>query len=269
MSGTVGGAPTNSGAATNGGAAANGTAGGIAFVHGGKHDGRCWRPTMDVIAARAPELPMVAVDLPGRGGTTGDMSLAGCVASAVEQINKTGLESLLLVGHSLAGVTVPLIAAELGADRVVRIVAISCCVPPQGKTTADTVSLLTQGVARLLERVSFPRPLARWLFCNGMTAEQRALSMRLLVPDAPDTPGLTRVPADRSTLPASIPRTWVLTTRDRVVPPRVQRRFAANLGVSETVPIDTGHNAMIADPHGLADILLARLTASGTASPSG
>jgi hypothetical protein len=49
----------------------------------------------------------------------------------------------------------------------------------------------------------------------------------------------------------------------------VQRRFAANLGVSETVPIDTGHNAMIADPHGLADILLARLTGAVGAAASG
>jgi pimeloyl-ACP methyl ester carboxylesterase len=233
---------------------------GIAFIHGGKHDSRCWRPTMDVIAARAPGMKMVAPDLPGRGSIPGDdMSLAGCVKSVVDQIDDAGLDGILLVGHSLAGVTVPLIAAALGPERVTRIVAVSCCVPPQGRTTASTVNLVTQGVARLLERVSFPRPLARWLFCNGMTAEQRAYGMSCLVPDAPDTPGLTRAPADRSTLPAEIPRTWVLCTRDRTLPPRVQRRFAANLGVSETVPIDTGHNPMIADPDGLADILLARL----------
>ena len=232
---------------------------GIAFVHGGKHDSRYWRPVTDAITARRPELPMVAVDLPGRGGTPGDMSLAGCVTSAVGQINGAGLGTMILVGHSLAGVTVPLIATELGADRVRRIVAVSCCVPPQGRTTADTVSLPTRLVARLLERVSFPRPLARWLFCNGMTDEQRELSLRLLVPDAPDTPGLTRAPADRSALPAEIPRTWVLTLRDRPLPPRVQLRFAANLGATEIVPIDTGHNPMIADPDGLADILLARL----------
>ena len=81
----------------------------------------------------------------------------------------------------------------------------------------------------------------------------------MLVPDAPDTPGLTRAPADRSALPLQIPRTWVLTLRDRTLPPRVQLRFAANLGVSEIVPIDTGHNPMIADPEGLASIIIERL----------
>jgi pimeloyl-ACP methyl ester carboxylesterase len=235
------------------------SADGIVFVHGGKHDSRYWQPTMDAIAEREPSVHLLAVDLPGRRGMIGDMTLSGCVNSAVAQVQRADMGSIVLVGHSLAGVTMPGIASKLGAERVRRIVAVSCCVPPQGKTTADTVSWSSRLVARLLERVPMPRWLARQIFCNGMSAEQTELSLRLLVPDAPDTPGLTRAPADRSALPPDIPRTWVLTLRDRTLPPRVQLRFAANLNVSEIVPIDTGHNPMIADPQGLAEILLARL----------
>jgi pimeloyl-ACP methyl ester carboxylesterase len=234
-------------------------ANGIVLVHGGKHDSRYWQPTVDVLRQRDPALCVHAVDLPGRQGMSGEMTLAGCVQSAVDQINNAGLDTLLLVGHSLAGVTVPGIATALGADRVRRIVAVSCVVPPEGQTTADTVSFVTRLVARLLDHVDMPRWLARELFCNGMSKEQAELSLSWLVPDAPDTPGLSRAPADRSGLPARIPRTWVLTLRDRAIPPRVQLRFAANLGAAEIVPLDTGHNAMIADPGALADILLARL----------
>jgi len=232
---------------------------GVVFVHGGKHDSRCWGPTMDVIRARAPGVAQLAVDLPGRRGTAGDTTLAGCVRSAVDQVLDAGLSKILLVGHSLAGMTVPLMASELGSERVSRVVAISCCVPPQSKTTADTVNLPTRLVAGLLDHVPMPRWLARQMFCNGMSPAQTDFSLSVLVPDAPDTPGLTRVPADRSALPAQIPRTWVLTLRDRTLPPRVQLRFAANLGVSEIVPIDTGHNPMIADPEGLASIIVERL----------
>jgi pimeloyl-ACP methyl ester carboxylesterase len=231
----------------------------IVFVHGGKHDSRCWEPTMDVIRAAAPGMPQLAVDLPGRRGTAGDTRLAGCVHSAVGQIEEAGLGRVLLVGHSLAGMTVPLIAGELGAARVSRIVAIACCVPPPSKTTADTVNVATRLVARLLEHYPMPRWLARQMFCNGMSTAQTDFTLSVLVPDAPDTPGLTRAPADRSTLPAQIPRTWVLTLRDRTLPARVQLRFAANLGASEIVPIDTGHNPMIADPQGLASIIVERL----------
>jgi pimeloyl-ACP methyl ester carboxylesterase len=235
------------------------SADGIVFVHGGKHDSRYWQPTMDAIAEREPTVRLLAVDLPGRRGVTGDMTLSGCVNSAVAQVQQADMGPIVLVGHSLAGVTMPGIASKLGAESVRRIVAVSCCVPPQGKTTADTVSWSSRLVARLLERLPMPKWLARQIFCNGMSAEQTELSLRLLVPDAPDTPGLTRAPADRSALPPDIPRTWVLTLRDRTLPPRVQLRFAANLNVSEIVPIDTGHNPMIADPQGLAEILLARL----------
>jgi pimeloyl-ACP methyl ester carboxylesterase len=237
----------------------SGGAQGIVFVHGGKHDGRCWGPTMDVIRATAPSVPQLAVDLPGRRGTTGDTTLAGCVRSVVGQIEDAGLRRFMLVGHSLAGITVPLVASELGAERVSRIVAIACCIPPQSKTTADTVNLPTRLVANMLDYVPMPRWLARQMFCNGMSPAQTDFSLDVLVPDAPDTPGLTRAAADRSTLPAQIPRTWVLTLRDRTLPPRVQLRFAANLGASEIVPIDTGHNPMIADPERLASIIVERL----------
>jgi pimeloyl-ACP methyl ester carboxylesterase len=233
---------------------------GVVFVHGGKHDSRCWSPTITAVARLEPEAKLLAVDLPGRRGMPGGTNFAACVQSAIEQIDDAGIDSMVLVGHSLAGVTVPGIASRLGARRVRRIVAVACCVPPQGKTTADTVSLPTQLVARLLEKVPMPRWLARQMFCNGMSAQQAALSLDMLVPDAPDTPGLTRERVDRSALPGEIPRTWVLTMRDRTLPPRVQLRFASNLGAEEIVPIDTGHNPMIADPDGLAVIIAGRMS---------
>lgn len=238
----------------------SGTPDGLVFVHGGKHDSRCWGPTLAAVAVLQPEVKLLAVDLPGRGGMPGDTNFAACVESAIGQINDAGINSMVLVGHSLAGVTIPGIASQLGADRVWRIVAVACCVPAEGKTTVDAVSLPTRLVARLLEKVPMPRWLARYMFCNGMSPEQAALSLDLLVADAPDTPGLTRERVDRSGLPGQIPRTWVLTLQDRTVPPRVQLRFASNLGAEEIVPIDTGHNPMIANPDGLAAIIVRRLT---------
>ncbi|MUL65794.1 hypothetical protein BOO86_15065 [Mycobacterium sp. CBMA 234] len=233
---------------------------GIVFVHGGKHDSRYWSPTITAVARLEPDAKLLAVDLPGRRGMPGDTNFAACVESAIEQIDDAGIDSMVLVGHSLAGVTVPGIASRLGSHRVRRIVAVACCVPPEGMTTADTVSPPTRLVARLLEKAPMPRWLARQMFCNGMSPEQAELSLDLLVPDAPDTPGLTRERADRSALPSEIPRTWVLTLRDRTLPPRVQLRFASNLGVEEIVPIDTGHNPMIADPDHLATIIAGRLS---------
>jgi len=100
--------------------------------------------------------------------------------------------------------------------------------------------------------------MARQMFTNGMTPEQRAFSLSVLIPDASR---LAFETVDRSALPASIPEELGADhRRDRSLPPRQQRRFIENLsGVDEVIELDTCHNAMISKPDELAAILLARL----------
>src|SRR6266852_1133326 len=68
-----------------------------------------------------------------RYGLVNTLTIADCVAAAVGQIEQAGLEDVVLVGHSMAGLTVPGVATRLGADRVRRIICVACSVPPQGK----------------------------------------------------------------------------------------------------------------------------------------
>lgn len=56
-----------------------------------------------------------------------------------------------------------------------------------------------------------------------------------------------------------MPRTWVLTLRDRALSQQSQHRSIAALGGVQTLlPIDTCHNLMISEPKLLASILLER-----------
>jgi hypothetical protein len=62
----------------------------------------------------------------------------------------------------------------------------------------------------------------------------------------------------RRDLPTQIPRSWVLTRRDRSLRPRQQREFMANLGgVEEVIEIDSCHDVMIRAPRRLAEVLIA------------
>jgi pimeloyl-ACP methyl ester carboxylesterase len=231
----------------------------LVLVHGGQHDSRCWQPTIDAITRQAPGIRTLAVNLPGRQGVPGDLAtltIAQCVETAVGQIERAGLEDIVLVGHSMAGLTIPGVAAKLGADRVRRMICVACSIPPQGKRILDTL-LPPIRVAASTGSGRLPLWMARWMFCNGMTPEQKAFSLSVLGPEAPT---LASEPVDRTGLPARIPRSWVLTLRDHSLPPRQQRRFIENLGgVDEVVELDTCHNAMISMPGELAAILLARL----------
>ena len=93
----------------------------LVLVHGGEHSADCWDLTVDEIRCLAPELPVLAIDMPGHGATPGDLTtvtIADCVRSAVDQIEDAGLNEVIVVGHSLAGLTVPGIVAALGNSRV-------------------------------------------------------------------------------------------------------------------------------------------------------
>ncbi len=109
----------------------------VVFVHGGQHTGACWRPTVDAIGRADPSVRALAVDLPGHGAEPGDLvtlTIDHCVRSVVRQIDAVGASRVVLVGHSMAGITLPGVATQLGAERVSRMVYVACCVPAQGKT---------------------------------------------------------------------------------------------------------------------------------------
>jgi pimeloyl-ACP methyl ester carboxylesterase len=202
----------------------------LVLVHGGQHTSRCWEPAVDELARQAPDVRVLAVDLPGRTGAP-------------------------------AGLTVPGVVAQLGAGRVRRLVLVAACVPPDGGTVLDTLSgPLRSYVARAVRRgrpsPPMPRPLAAWAFCNGMTRSQRRFALDGLCAEAT---GPTGERVDRSALPGSVPRSWVLTGRDRSLRPLQQRRSIEDLGgVEEVVELDACHDVMISHPAELAAVLAAR-----------
>jgi pimeloyl-ACP methyl ester carboxylesterase len=213
---------------------------------------------------RAPQLPVLAVDMPGHGATPGDLTtvtIADCVQSAVAQVETAGLGEMIVVGHSLAGLTVPGMVAALGSRRVREMILAAACLPVQGEAIVDTlVGPLAWYVRRAVRLrkppATMPDMLSALAFCNGMTREQRRFTMSRIHPE-----GVTVItePVDRSGLPDDVPRTWILTLRDHALFRRVQLRSIAALGGVQTlIPVDTCHDLMISEPRLLAEILLER-----------
>lgn len=243
----------------------------IVMVHGGQHTRHCWRPTEDALlrlaqAARV-KINTLSVNLPGRDSEPGDLACATIASntdSVCRQILAAAPERIILVGHSMAGITIPAVAARLGPERVARVVFLACCVPPQGKAVIDTLRPPISWVTRLLmkgKRVSKPMPaaIAKWLFTNGATPEQHQLMLDCLCDEAI---GVTREPVDRRDF-TGFTTQWIVTLRDRSLAPALQHEFIANLGgVDQVDKLDTCHNAMITEPEALARLLLAGLPAS-------
>lgn len=240
----------------------------LVLVHGGAHAADCWDLVIDEFVRCAPELRVLAVDLPGRAGKPADLSsikISDWVDSVVADVNAAGLDDVVLVGHSLAGVTVPGVAAKLGARRVREMVLVAAFVPPQGKSVAHTLRGPLVPLARSAAwiRRSFPMPAtaARLAFCNGMTREQRRFAMSRMVVESP---AVIVEPVDRSQMPGEVPRTWIMTLSDRALSIQQQLACVDSLGgVEVLICIDSCHDVMISEPNWLAQVLIERCHTSG------
>jgi pimeloyl-ACP methyl ester carboxylesterase len=235
----------------------------LVLVHGGEHAGDCWELVLAELRRLAPELRVLAVDLPGHGAKPGNLATATIgewVDSVVADIEEAGLGDIVIVGHSMAGVTVPGVVTKLGAARVREMILATAFVPPQGGAIVDTLggplAWFARRAAKIGKPTEVPKFVARYAFCNGMTPEQRRFTLSRLYPEAAR---ITAEPVDRSGLPADVPRTWILTTRDRALSVSSQQASIEALGGVETlIPIDACHDVMISHPERLAQILIER-----------
>jgi pimeloyl-ACP methyl ester carboxylesterase len=236
----------------------------IVLVHGACSDSGCWAPTVAAIAARAPDVHVVAVDLPGRGQSPvplAGVTVSACVDEVVRQIEDAGGGDVVLVGHSLAGVILPGVATRLGSDRVRRLVFLTCAVPPEGGSVVDVLRGPLRAIAAVAARRRSPTRLPTFValaaFANGMDRAQRVVVAGSLCPEAG---WLIGEAVSRRGFDRTIPRTWVLTLRDRGLSLAQQRRSIDNLGgVDECVELDAPHDAMVSHPDDLAAILLERV----------
>jgi len=236
---------------------------GLVLVHGACHGADCWDPTVAELSRLAPELKVLAVDLPGRRGKPGELAGARIddfADSVAADVADAGLDDVVLVGHSMAGVTLPGVATRLGPARVRELVFAAAFVPPDGQCVIDLVPGVIGWYGRRNKHKrpagSLPAALAKFAFCNGMTPEQRGFTAGRWYPESASVP-LENV--DRRDMPSEIHRTWILTLRDRALSVKSQRASIDALGGVQTViELDTCHNLMISEPTRLAEILVER-----------
>ena len=238
----------------------------LVLVHGGGLAADSWKLTINEIYRLAPDLTVLAVDLPGRRGKPGDpftVTIADFVDSVVGDIEDAGLCEIILAGHSLAGLTVPAAATKLGSSRIREMILATAFVPPEGKSVVDTLTGPLAPTARRNARKGglseTPAWGARFTYLNGVPRARRRFMVGKLHPES------ARVLAEkvsRRDMPDEIPRTWILTLRDRALSTKSQRTSIEAIGGVQTlIPIDTCHCLMVSEPEWLAEILVERCRA--------
>jgi pimeloyl-ACP methyl ester carboxylesterase len=222
------------------------------LVHGAWHGAWCWErlvPELERRGARA-----IAVELPGDDPDAGLADYRDCVLAAIPDA-----EDVVLVGHSLGGVTVPLVAAA----RPLRALVLLCALVPQPGLSLSELSevepeLFPPGFGEGLVRDEHGRSL--WESAEAATATfyadcdadvARSAVARL-------RPQGRRASTDVCPLEAwpDVPPVSIVCTEDAAVGLDWARRTARErLGV-EPIELPGGHSPFLSRPALLAETLL-------------
>lgn len=201
----------------------------------------------------------IAVDLPPRSVRGGPgrhepvpelrtITVDDFVDAVLEQMDDAGIERAVLVGHSLAGITIPEVARQ-APDRVAHLVFIACTVPAEGQSVFATRDPDAG-------RLTTPDTLRHYF---GTDLDDEAMQLVRDNVGGEALHAMTQV-MTRTGLDPTIPKTWIRTLRDNAVTLAQQDQFIENLrrspgGEVRVIDIDTGHNVMLARPVELAAIL--------------
>jgi pimeloyl-ACP methyl ester carboxylesterase len=218
------------------------------LIHGGAHGAWCWDPMIPFLDGSS-----FAVDLPGRGKKPGDLEKLGLeefAASVVADIESTRSQRVVLVGHSMAGLTIPRVLERVPA-RIASVVFVSCLIPREGQSVWDAMGMPPR--PRSAGGSIVDEAEARRMFCNDMDEEQTRFVLRNLCGEAS---GPMSEPVSLAGLRGRTPRSYVKLLRDQALTPAMQDDFIRNAGPKTAVfELDAGHNAMISRPRELAAIL--------------
>jgi hypothetical protein len=222
----------------------------FALVHGAFHGAWCWdllRPELESRGHRT-----VAMDLPCDDPGAGNARYAEVVVKAVDAPGQ-----VIVVGHSLAGLTVPLVAA---ARPVARMVFLNAFIPIPGRPFSDQYGQegifpptpeSTWPVTREDGLMTWPRERVIPALYGGCSTELANWAAGRLRPQS-RTPHSEVCP-----LPAwpRVPSSYILSRDDGAVGSDWSRRAARErLGVT-AVELPGGHMSMVCCPQELAEEL--------------
>jgi pimeloyl-ACP methyl ester carboxylesterase len=220
------------------------------LIHGGGMGAWCWERVIPELERRG--CTVAVVDLPVDDDAAGlDEYARFCAQAFVD------LDEPIVVGHSLGGLVVPLVAAELAARRMVFLCAM---VPEPGRSAAQQLAPDPTMVAAEIApggndtdiEPATPEQAIALLYQDCTHADALwALSQMRRQSDVP-----WRQPNPLAVWPG-IASTYIVGADDRCVLPTWGRGVSIGRLGAPAVELPTGHSPFVSAPQLLADALLA------------
>jgi pimeloyl-ACP methyl ester carboxylesterase len=230
------------------------------LIHGGTFDERCWDRLIPLL-----DHPVTAVRQPGRSGFREDelgrlsqQDYRDNVAQAVSDLD----DDLVLVGHSLAGISIGAAVTAAG-DRAKHVVLLSAVIPPDGVSVLGLRAPREGDQTQPAEGAEGPRAVQAAAVVEPDRELIGYMDPRLSAADAnwafsiavAESSGPVANPVAPGTDRIAAPITWVRLMADTIFPPELQTSIAERVGAHTIVDLDAGHLAMISRPAEVAAIL--------------
>lgn len=199
--------------------------------------------------------PVLTIEFPNREGgdkANNNLSFDDYKKSAIEQIEKWGIDNFVIVTHSIGG-CIGLSLTDYFAEKVVGFVGISSAFPTNGNSFIFCLpfpqSLLMPLIMKLFGTKP-PQKVIEQTLCNDLIAEQTSEIVKRFTPEAKllYTTKVTYKNLDTKTL-------YVKLNKDKGLSVQLQDKMIKNLNAQKVVTLDSGHLPMISKPKALSEIL--------------
>ncbi len=231
------------------------------LVHGGFHGAWCWAKVGPLLSERGHGA--VALDMPGNGAdmTPHDQITMECYAQKICGALETADEPVILVGHSLGGMSISL-AAERHPERIKRLIYLAGFVPSDGQSLLSSVretSTVPPGTPTFedgwkgLTQPVPPKEECVARFYNDCSEEDIAFALPRLKPQV-NAPRITPVHLTDARF-GSVPRIFIACEKDNAMTPERRKAVAEHGGCEKVLSLPTGHSPFFSEPEMLAVML--------------
>jgi pimeloyl-ACP methyl ester carboxylesterase len=220
----------------------------IALVHGAGLGAWCWERLIPELEARGYQAR--AVDLPLNDPSADASRLAAMVVAAFAPF-----DDLVLVGHSISGLIIPVVAAR---RPVRRLVFLHAALPQSGSSLADQVAaepgMFSAEMLKVPPLSWSDEAIVTHFLLHDCTPEVAHDACTRLRPSRLDGGLLVTQVTPLESWP-DVPSSYIVCRDDRTITPAWARRAASErLGV-EPIEIPGGHCPMFSRPAELAEAL--------------
>jgi len=239
----------------------------IVLVHGAVHGAWCWAALQTELDRRG--VPSYAVDLPGHGASTEEltdtMGNAAAVAAVVDRVVARHGRPAVLAGHSYGGTV---IGQAAQAGKVDHLVFVTALVTEVGESPNSLMATFPPPVftgpvpSRIFVRgddgtISGNPEAAVPVFYNESPAEAAAAAIARLCPQR--TASLKQEVTRAAW--KDIAATYVRCTKDMAISIAAQDMLIGRLADPNVATLETDHSPFLGMPAELADILAPLATA--------